>query len=115
MVLEISIAVIAVAFLALVIALIVMIASLIATLKDFQRKSATLNSLFKSVENMGDVIECKTSSLKEELKKRCEWAKISKMERERLLEYETSNAVADLVELTGIGLRLWENFKKRRD
>lgn len=114
MIIEISVSVIAVAFVALVIYLIVMIRSLQVTLKDVQRKSQSLNPLCKTVENVGEILEHKTNALKNEVKAKAESTSRHRLEEEKLGENDSARVVADIVELTGIGMRLWQNLKKRR-
>ncbi len=116
MIIDISVAVIAVAFLALAIYLIILMVRLRKTLAhvdealiearmleiDLKNKMASLDPLFNSVENVGEVIESKTASFRE---RQC----MSKCE-------EDSDAiqVADIVALAGLGLRLWNKFSTRR-
>lgn len=124
MILEISIAVIAVAFAALVIYLICLTVALRKTLGkinltldeakmaiqqthlievDLRRKMESLDPIFNSVENIGDIIESKTSDYKE---LNCISQK-SEEESDQII-------VADLINLAGIGIRLWNKFSKRR-
>jgi uncharacterized protein YoxC len=123
MIIEISVAVISVAFVALVIYLIVMMKTLRKTLgkvdqtleeakmaiqqtqlleADLRKKMGTLDPLFNSVENVGDILECKTAAYKE-------------LKSHSLREEDSDQInVADLVALAGLGIRLWNKFNKRR-
>lgn len=117
MIIEISIAVIALAFLFLIIYLILLIQTLRITLKEtnttliearkkllvIAEKVDYLNPLLQSLENVGKIIENKTSSFRSE-------STAKKVE----VEKETHDTVDDIVKLTSLGLGLWQKFKKKR-
>lgn len=145
MVMEISVAIIAIAFVALVLYVIALIKALRVTLGqvnqtlvevrkqldevgneakeviehtnqlsfDLKQKMESLDSLFKSVANIGDVLEHQTASLK----KGSVEAKHSSLdftETEKKTPLPGLIKVADILELAGMGIRLWQKLKKRR-
>ncbi len=142
MVIEISVAVIAVAFVILVIYLIVMMTALRVTLRqvnftliegrkhledvsvevkkvialthevsaDLKGKMESLDSVFNSVDNMGEILEQKTAALKCDILEQ----KTAALKAEQRLQTPELNRVADVLELATLGVRLWQNLKKRR-
>lgn len=84
---------------------------------DLKRKMESLNPVFNSVSNLGDILEQKTlhmkkvalaSSHKEHKSSDLESSK----EEETLLSQEEVN-VADILELVGIVARLWHKLKNK--
>jgi uncharacterized protein YoxC len=159
MIIEISVAIIALAFAALVIYLIAMIQTLRGLLgqvnhtlvhvrsqlddmggeakkviehtnqmgADLQKKMEALNSVFKAVENVGDVLENKTASFKEESTAQALKSESVKVKSESIAASLASasakaekpkdnelHRVADFLELVGLSIRLWQKLKKRR-
>lgn len=121
MIIDISVAVIAVAFALLVIYLIVLIRTLSQTLAqvsltvvearkivseaqvsaiDLNRKLEALDPVFKSVENLGEVLEYETAEFKDRK------------------YYEAANtckeglSVSDVAKVFSIGARLWSKYRK---
>lgn len=151
MIIEISVAIIAVAFVALVIYIIAFTKALKITLGqvnqtlvevrkqldevggeakktieqthevsvDLKNKMAALNSVFSTVANIGDILEQKSFLFKREI--------ISSSDEESLrVAVHASKTkegpsarelfkVADILELAGMGIRLWQKLKKRGD
>ena len=122
MIIEISVAVIALAFVILVIYLIVITKALAVTLgqvnltlvearkvveeahmsaADLNRKLETLDPLFQSVENVGEILENESFALKE---RKCVC---------RIKVEEDELNVSDFVVLADLGVRLWNKFNKR--
>jgi uncharacterized protein YoxC len=115
MVIEVSVAVIAAAFVLLVIFLIVIIVALCLMLRhvnhalisvnkqvddigtDIKVKMASLNPVFHSISNMGEMLEQKTINLKAEQKPQ-----------------PPELQMADILDFASMGVRLWQNIKKRR-
>jgi uncharacterized protein YoxC len=155
MIIEISVAVIAVAFVLLVIYLIVMLKTLKSTLNqvnylifdarkqldemgteakkiidhtnqislDLKYKMETLNPLFQSVENIGEVLEDKAENLKKSSERSRSGNSASPLfthkdhlyHRDPSEELTGSKAlVPDILELASLGIRLWQKLKKRR-
>ena len=124
MILEMSVAVIALAFVILVGYLVVLIKSIRQTLKevdstlmeskqtmeqtkllgaDLNKKMEALDPLFHSVENLGDIIEYKTALYKA---------------RQHLAECEEEEGkvkASDFIAIADVGIRLWNKINKRRD
>lgn len=150
MIIEISVAVIALAFVILVIYLISLTKALILTSHqinhillegkkkieemggqaakiiehtnqvsfDVKRKIESLNSIFNTLSNVGEVLEHKTADLKKKALfssgKENERVEIDSSEKLHLPPHEL-NKVADILELTCIGIRLWQKIKKKGD
>lgn len=150
MVIEVSLAVIAVAFVLLVIYLIVTLKTLKLTLNqvgyfifdarkqldemgveakkaidhanqisvDLKYKMDTLNPLFQSVENIGEVLEGKAETFKKKFEQIRTINSISPLNihRRDLSEDLTGPKaiVPDILELASLGIRLWQKLKKRR-
>ncbi|WP_068467947.1 DUF948 domain-containing protein [Candidatus Protochlamydia phocaeensis] len=151
MIIEISVAVIAAAFVVLVIYLIVMTKALRSMFgqvnhlivdarkqlddigfeakkavehtneisADLKEKMESLDPLFKSVANVGEVLEYKTEELKQ---KAIHSSSIPEAvapalippQNERKHTDKEDVIVADVLELAGLGIRLWQKLKKRR-
>lgn len=148
MIIEISVAVIALAFTALVFYLIAFIRSSQVTLgqvnqtlsdarkqidqlsgeakkviehanqmsTDLQTKMETLDPIFNAVEDLGNLLENKTNSLKEKLKSPTTKETVEPLasKQELPIKKDLAKAIADTVELIGLGYGLWQNLKKRR-
>jgi uncharacterized protein YoxC len=123
MIIEISVAVIALAFVILVIYLVVVLKASAVTLgqvnltlvearkiikeadlavADLKMKFESLNPIFHSVENVGEVLESETHAFKE---------------RKIISSHEVDEedlAISDFVTLADVGVRLWNKFNKRR-
>ncbi len=152
MIIEISLAVIAIAFVALVIYLITFITALKVTLgqvdqtlvevreqlnevggeakktleqtneisTDFKSKVAKLNSVFATVANIGEFLEQKTFFLKKEVNDSSDEEPPHEAVHASTGEKGPSPAreifkVADILELAGMGICLWQKLKKRGD
>ncbi len=146
MIIEISVAVIAVAFAALVIYLIILIKGLRNTLKqvdktiiqarmqldeigpqakkaiehtnqvsfDIKTKMESLNSVFNTVSNLGDILEHKSLALKKEaLSSHRELSDVNSLETEHDLHAHDEIHVSDILELAGIGARLWHKIRHK--
>lgn len=141
MIIEISVAVIAFAFVVFIIYIISLIKALKATLGqvnqtltevrkhlddttgnvdrlsvDINNKMEALNPIFTAISNLGDYFEQKTKSLKLE-------AKISALKNEAAEEVEEKeddagnqvvSKVASILEIVGQSFRLWQDVHKRR-
>ncbi|MBA2369524.1 MAG: DUF948 domain-containing protein [Candidatus Protochlamydia sp.] len=155
MIIEISVAVIAVAFVFLVIYLIVLLKSLKSTMNqvnflifdarkqldemggeakkiidhtnqislDLKYKMETLNPLFQSVENIGEVLEDKAEDFKKSsIRSRTSNSTSPLFTHKDNLQNRDSTAdprgskalVPDILELASLGIRLWQKLKKRR-
>lgn len=150
MIIEISVAVIAIAFVALVIYLITMIKALRITLGqvnqtlvetrrqlgeiggqaqkviehtnqisfDLKHKVEALDPIFKSMANVGEILEHKTFSLKKEaLASAYEEgypSSLSTEEKKKISQARTLTMTSIVLELAGVGVRLWQKFKQRR-
>jgi uncharacterized protein YoxC len=145
MIIEVSVAVVAVAFIVLVIYLILMLNALRVTLGqvdqtvvevrkqldeiggqaqkavehanqvsfDLKRKMESLNSIFNSFSNIGEILEHKTFALKKEaLVSSHKENKLSDIDEQELRVREEIN-VTDILELVGIGIRLWQKLKNK--
>lgn len=127
MIIEISVAVIAAAFVILVIYLIVMTKAVRVTLNqtnqtlaeakkvlehtgevslDVKNKMESLDSVFNTVANIGDILEIKTEEAKE-------FVEDVAIEQERSYHRRVSQ-IGDILELAGLGFRLWQKLKRRR-
>lgn len=152
MIIEISVAVIAIAFVALVIYLIIFITALKVTLgqvdqtlvevreqineigseakktieqtnevsADLKDKVAKLNSVFAAVANVGEFLEQKTFLLKREVISSSDEETPHEADHASTVGKEPSPArelfkVADILELAGMGVCLWQKLKKRGD
>jgi uncharacterized protein YoxC len=166
MIIEISVAVIALAFVALVIYLISLVRSLQVTLgkvneilKDghkqldavvteakkvmeqtthigagIQKKVDSFDPIFKTVEDLGEIIENRAAHLRDEVtgadsqtethsstyrhtaagKRIAEKRTLEKNTTEKSPQSDIVRLITDIIELTSLGIRLWQNFKKRR-
>lgn len=148
MIIEVSVAVIALAFIALVFYLIDLIKSSKKTLAqsnqmlndaykeidqlggetkkllehlnhisiDIQTKMEALDPIFNSIEELGNVLESKTTSLKETLISPAKKETVEPLapNKDILVKKDLAKAIADTVELVGLGYGLWQNLKKRR-
>ena len=137
MLIEISVFIIAIAFLALVIYLIVTLVQINETLTqlrqnfgqlshettkllshanglsgDIQRKMEAFNPLFNAFSNIGSLAEKKTSQYKQ-ANRHSHKAPHEDDEENVETEY-TSARVLDALELIGRGISLWQNIKYRR-
>lgn len=148
MVIEISVAVIAAAFVVLVLYLISLIMSLRKTLSqanqtlvearkqlsdiggqaqktmehanqisfDLKQKSEALNPLFNAVANAGDILDRKSYHLKKDFlaqfDEESEPSLFNSAEKKRAFP-AGATAAAAVLELVGIGIRLWQKQKKR--
>ena len=136
MIIEISVAVIAVAFVFLVIFAIIAIRALRVTLEeanttladirkhlgdvgtlnqDVNGKMESLNPIFNAFSNIGDYLEQKTKSYKLE----ADICALRNEANEATLDEEEEHpkpngVVADVMTLVGVGYRLWQNLNKRR-
>jgi uncharacterized protein YoxC len=147
MIIEISVAVIALAFVALVVYLILLLNGLRGTLKqvdktiievrmqldemgnqakkaiehtnqvsfDLKRKMEALNSLFNTVSNLGDILEHKTFALKKEAlsSSHKERSGVDSLEAEQEAHAYDEIHVSDILELAGIGARLWHKIRHK--
>lgn len=147
MVIDISIGLIAIAFVVLVIYLIVFINSLKITLNevdktvasvrihldemsnqakktvehtnqisfDLKRKMESLNPLFNTFSNVGEVLESKTTYLKKEAlaSQKERLSELENHEAEKEVRSHDEIKVADILELAGIGIRLWNKIRHR--
>ena len=139
MIIEISVAVIAVAFVFLAIYLIVTALSVRRTLvevdktlvelrkqlndngegvkkiienaadlsSNLQYKMESLDSVFNTVANVGDILELKTEAVKESILD-------STIFEEESRHHPQNFKIADILELAGLSFRLWQKLKKRR-
>ncbi|MBA3722362.1 MAG: DUF948 domain-containing protein [Parachlamydiaceae bacterium] len=94
---------------------------------DIQKKVEYFDPLFKTVEDLGGILEHRTASFREKIEAEEEetvHARIAanrhlRSEKTKVTEKSTEKSedpvklVADIVELTSLGIRLWQNFKKR--
>lgn len=82
---------------------------------DIRMKMASLNSLFRAVENVGDVLEYKTALFKRRsiASAKEESDRVGISEKERAKDDELGK-IANFLELAGESIRLWQNLKKRR-
>jgi len=141
MIIDISVAVIAFAFVALVIYLIVMIKSLRVTLGqvnqtlvearkvmeqtnqisvDIKHKVEAFNPIFNAVNQAGKILEHKATALKNDFLD-SEEDDLSSLDLEddhpkkkKRLETKGWMTAAAILEIAGIGMSLWEKLKKRR-
>jgi uncharacterized protein YoxC len=84
---------------------------------DLKQKADDFSPLFKAVSNAGEILERKTSALKNDFFSSCnEEIDLSTLEEEkkRVSMAQSSLAAAAILELAGIGIRLWQKMKKRR-
>jgi len=140
MIIEISIAVIALAFVILVIYLITLISSLRVTLGqvnntlveaqkvvehtnqisyDLKQKSEALNPVFNAISSAGEVLERKASTLKKEYIAMHEDEEFERLhcnseEKRKFQNSEGFATIAAVLELAGLGVSLWQKLKKRR-
>lgn len=148
MIIEISIAVIAVAFVILVIYLIVLTNALRRTLHqvdhtlvdvrkqldeiggqakkvvehtnqvsfDVKRKMESLDSVFHAIGQVGDILEHKTLAIKKDLsfERENKHTHVNFSEDHHKVSTYEFNKFADILELIGAGLRVWQKIKKRR-
>lgn len=115
MIIEISIAIIAVAFLILVIFLVTVLLSLRETLKktsdltddlremteNLHRDLSAFDPYFRSVADLGELLEEKSCSLKKECSKE--------------QEDDPVETIKNILALATIGIGMWQKFKQRRD
>lgn len=150
MIIEISVAVIAVAFVALVIYVIAMINALRLTINqvnqalpelrkqldetgnqakktiehvnqisfDLKNKMESLNSIFNTISNIGDVFEHKTYAIKKAAfissHKENKFSDLDSQETEHAFApHEEEINASDILELAGIGIRLWQKLKNK--
>ncbi len=113
MIIEISVAVIACAFVILVIYLIILIRSLCLSLiqfnqclSDLKQKGETLSPLLSALNKAGEVLDDQASSLKKNYEQK-ERAELDERERKSV------KALAAVLELAGIGLSVWQKFRRR--
>lgn len=132
MIIEISLIILTLAFVALVIYIIVTLKTLRHTLTqvdltlvdvrkqlnevgeraqevsfDVQKKMEALNSVFNAVSNLGDFLECETMALEKK-------AFISShQENSNPAKGQETIKVDDILEIVDIGIRLWKKIKKR--
>lgn len=113
MVIEVSVAVIALAFVILTIYLIVLIRDIRNQVNqisvDIREKSVSLDPVFKSIQNLGEVARFKTEAYKNE---ELALAALEKAEKNSIAN-DASTTVAAVLALTGQGIRLWQHLKKR--
>lgn len=114
MIIEISVAVIAVAFVFLVIYLIVLTNSLRITLtqvneisQDLKKKSEAFNPLFNAINQTSQILERKATALKKDYDEKME----SNLDDD-LLEKKNLRIVAAVLELAGMGVSVWQKFKR---
>ncbi len=119
MIIEISVAVIAAAFVILVIYLIVLIIGLKKTLKEVNitmsearhqlNKAEAFNPLFNAISHTGQILEQQAADLKNNF---------FENEEEREKKKKTINnslmASAAILELAGLGLSIWQKYNKGR-
>lgn len=150
MVIEISVAVIALAFVALVVYLVMMIKTLRITMGqvnqtlvearrqlneiggqaqrvaehtnqisfDLKHKVEAFTPIFNAIANAGDILEHKSSEIKKEYLHSNEGGdelNLNSEEKKKALQTRQGLVtVAAVLELAGIGIRLWQKLKKRR-
>jgi uncharacterized protein YoxC len=148
MIIEISIAVIALAFVALVIYLITLFKSIRITLGqvnqtlvearkqlgeiggqaqkvmehtnqisfDLKQKVDAFTPIFNAVSNAGEILDYKSSALKKEFLAASEENDLSDadLEKKKIAQAPGLMTAAAILELAGIGMRLWQKLKKRR-
>lgn len=120
MIIEISVAIIAFTFVVLVIYLIVLIVSLRENLRqvkkilesandissDLRNKMESLDSIFHTITNLGDILEHETASFKQYV--------TSPLEVEASIKQECElKKISDVFEFVGMGIRLWKKLKRR--
>lgn len=147
MIIEISVAVVALAFAALVIYLIGLIRTAQATLRQvnqtlndsrkqlvdiayeakqimehtnemalgFQNKMESLDPIFRSIEDLGNIAESKTTALKERFitPRRINGYEDSQEEKQQVSQ-DVAKVIANTIDLISRGQRLWQNFNQRR-
>lgn len=116
MIIEISVAVIAAAFVLLVVYLIILIRSLRVTLsqidhlsREINGKTESLTPFFNALNQTGQILEKKAANLKKDY----DYCLEEEYDRE---ECEKKNLIVATaaIELMGIGLSAWQKIKKRR-
>lgn len=151
MIIEISVAIIAIAFVALVIYIIAFTKALKITLEqvnqtlfevrkqldevggeakktieqthevstDLKNKMVALNSIFSAVANIGDILEQKSFLFKRKIISSSDEESLHMAVHASKIKEEPSARelckFADILELAGIGIRLWQKLKKRGD
>lgn len=73
---------------------------------DLQKKISYLDPLFRAVSNLGEGLEMKTASLKEQHYWKCVSQNVNKE--------KSDDTVADLIEWALLGAGIWQKFKGRR-
>ncbi len=120
MIIEISIAVIAVAFVVLVIYLIILMSEVKNNLRrvrkilgntddislDLRNKMDALNPFFQTLANLGEITEKETTSLKNRLS--------TPLEEKAASPRSDDDFTQDVLEFAGSGIRLLKNLKRRR-
>lgn len=113
---EISVAVIAVAFVLLVLYLIILIRSLRVTLSqvdhlihEINGKTESLTPFFNALNQTGQILEKKAANLK----KNCDHCLEEECDRDEF-EKKSLIAASAAIELMGICLSAWQKIKKRR-
>lgn len=90
---------------------------------DVRSKVDALNPIFKTVSNLGEIVESKTNTLKHNITTEhlASFVSSHPMTEEKHAQIKGNQVVedsvtimADLIELTSRGARLWQNLKKRR-
>lgn len=126
MIIDISVAVIALAFVALVIYLIVVIKALRITLGqvnhtlvEVRKQVESLNPIFNAVNQTGQILEYKATALKKDLldssQEESDLFELARDgEKKKRIQTKGLMTVAAILELAGIGVSLWEKLKKRR-
>lgn len=113
MIIEISVAVIAAAFVILVAYIILLIKALRKTLAqvdytvvEVRQKMETLNGIFKSLSNIGEVVEYKSDLFKKKILS-------SEEKKATMIENEAKicETVGDILKLINISIRFWEKLK----
>ena len=80
---------------------------------DLKRKMESLNPIFNSLTNIGELLEYKTLNLKKASIASFLNKQNHSNETEDLLHHEDGN-VADILELASLGARLWRKLKRNK-
>lgn len=80
---------------------------------DLKNKMESLDPIFHVLSNVGEYLEHKTFSLKEEALPASHVRKLDLSENDEVTAPRESIKAADVFEFIDIGLRLWQKIKKR--
>ena len=144
MIIEVSVAILAAAFVVIAICVVLLTISLRATLErtdqtlgdvrlqlnargmeignllsqadhitaEVKNKIGNLTPLFNTFASAGEVLEQKTALYKN--KQATILTTLVHEDKEKAVEVEEASAVADILEIAGLSMRLWRKFKQRR-